>query len=649
MCGIAGFISLNANGAGPSPDTVALRMADAVPHRGPDGRAGWGDAEAGVGLGHRRLAIIDLTPTGVQPMHSADGRYVLVYNGEVYNFQELRSELATLGHVFRGTSDTEVMLAACVEWGPDKAVERFVGMFAFALYDRRERTLRLVRDRLGVKPLYWAVFDNILLFGSELRALMAHPSFRKDIDREAIAAMLRYCYVPAPATAFLGVYKLPAGSILTLRQGGTPLIRSYWRADGITWRRPVTPCGPEEVAERLDELLRDAVARRMIADVPLGAFLSGGTDSSAVVALMQAQSARPIRTFTIGFHDAAYDESQSARELALHLGTDHTEVVLEPHAAVNLVSQAADWFDEPFGDSSQLPTYLVSQMTRAHVTVALSGDGGDELFGGYPKYWWLDRVWRIAGRMPRPLRSALGGSIAALPEPFLKGLAGALDPARAERVGEKARRLASALAATGADEAALELATVGLRDPSLVLGASGSFRLQAAAKTEEAPDLIARMQASDAMTSLPDDMLTKVDRCSMAVSLEVRAPLLDHRLFEYVWSLPATVRRGDGTPKALFRAALARYLPATLVHRPKRGFSVPIGNWLRGPLRGLAEDLLASSELARTGLFDPSRTRAIWQRHISGIEDNATGLWNVLMAQSWANRWLSSSTHLPRA
>ena len=638
MCGIAGLMSLDGRGVGPDPAAAALTMADTLPHRGPDGRTCWGDAEAGIGLGHRRLAIIDLTPTGAQPMHSANGRYVIVYNGEVYNFQELRTELAARGHRFHGTSDTEVMLAACVEWGPEQAVERFVGMFAFALFDRQTRTLRLVRDRLGVKPLYWAVFGGTLLFGSELRALMAHPSFRKDVDREAIAAVLRYSYVPAPATVFREVHKLQPGSMLTVQPGGKPSIAAYWRIADVVARRAESH-SQNEAVERLDVLMRDAVRRRMIADVPLGAFLSGGTDSSTVLALMQMQSSRPVRSFTIGFEDAAYDESGFARAVARHLGTDHTEVALKPTAALDLVAQVADWFDEPFADSSQLPTYLVSRMTRQHVTVALSGDGGDELFGGYPKYWWLDRIWRGVGPLPRPLRAALGGLTAALPESLLRRAIATIDPARAERVGEKVRRLEAALAARTSDEAALALATVGFREDGLVNGASGTLRLQSIVNPAQS-DVVSRMQAHDTATYLPDDILTKVDRCSMAVSLEAREPLLDHRLVEFVWSLPPAIRRGDGTPKALLRAVLARYLPPALIDHPKRGFSVPLAEWLRGPLRGWAEDLLAPARLVGDGLFNVARTREIWKRHLSRAEDNATGLWNILMVQAWARRWL---------
>ena len=641
MCGIAGIFDLR-HGGDPDPAATALAMADTLAHRGPDGRDAWGDAEAGIGLGHRRLAIVDLSTGGAQPMHSADSRYVISYNGEVYNFQELRAELSARGHAFRSTSDTEVMLAACVEWGPEQAVERFIGMFAFALFDRQTQTLRLVRDRLGIKPFYWTVTDGVLVFGSELRALMAYPAFRKDVDHEAIAAVLRYSYVPAPATVFRGTFKLPPGSILTAQRGRDPVVTPYWKLANVIARRKDDHLDFPQAIEILDSLLRDSVRRRMIADVPLGAFLSGGTDSSAVVAAMQASSNRPARTFTVGFRDAAYDEATYARKVARHLGTEHTEITIEPNVALNLVAEVPNWFDEPFADSSQLPTYLVSQVTRQHVTVALSGDGGDELFGGYPKYAWLDRVWRYAECLPLPLRAGLGRLAGALPEALLQRFATALlDPGRAERIGEKARRLAMALASPTGDRATLAIAAVGISDRSLVPQAHGELALPLLSNIEQSlPDLVSRMQVQDMATYLPDDILTKVDRCSMAVSLEARVPLLDHHLVEFVWSLPASLRHDGRVPKRLLRGVLARYLPPSLIDRPKRGFSIPLADWLRGPLKDWASDLLTPAKLADEGFFDVAGVQNLWKRHLSGVESNATGLWNILMVRAWADRWL---------
>lgn len=641
MCGITGLFDLRNEPRARQHAAIAATMADTLAHRGPDGHDAWGDNEAGIGLGHRRLAIVDLSPGGAQPMHSADGRYVITYNGEVYNFHELRNELSARGHVFRSMSDTEVMLTACNEWGPEKAVERFIGMFAFALFDRQTRTLRLVRDRLGIKPVYWTVADDVLLFGSELRALMAYPAFRKDVDDEAIAAVLRYSYVPAPATVFRNTFKLPPGSILTARPGSRPVVAAYWKPANVVAGRKDAVDLPEAV-DKVDLLLRDAVRRRMIADVPLGAFLSGGTDSAAVVAAMQASSHDPVRTFTIGFQDAAYDETGHARDVARHLGTAHTEVILEADAALGLVADVANWFDEPFADSSQLPTYLVSRVTRQHVTVALSGDGGDELFGGYPKYAWLDGVWRYAGKLPPALRKAAGNFLGVLPERLLHQLAARLlEPGRAERIGEKTRRLAAALASPTGDQAALALAAVGFSDPALVPRSRGGLPLPLLSNIAQAlPDLVSRMQAQDMVTYLPDDILTKVDRCSMAVSLEARVPLLDHRLVELVWSLPATLRHDHNVPKRLLREVLARYFPRSLIDRPKRGFSIPLAGWLRGPLREWASDMLTPAKLAKDGFFDAEAIQALWRRHLSGVESNATGLWNVLMVRAWADRWL---------
>jgi asparagine synthase (glutamine-hydrolysing) len=640
MCGIAGTFQID---GAREPDAArrVCAMTDTLAHRGPDGSDVWSDVEAGIAFGHRRLAIVDLSPTGAQPMHSADGRYVVTYNGEVYNFQELREELAARGHAFRGTSDTEVMLAAFVQWGVEDAVRRFVGMFAFAVFDRRERALHLVRDRVGVKPLYWTDAGGIVLFGSELRALMAHPAFRREVDRDALAAVVAYSYVPAPATAFRDVFKLMPGTILTLQAGRAPRMTRYWRIEDAVAQRGRNPLDAEAAASQLDVLLRDAVRRRMVADVPVGAFLSGGVDSAVVVALMQAEAERPVRSFTIAFDDPAYDESTAARRVAQHLRTDHTEIRLAAADALALVPQVADWFDEPFADSSQLPTYLVSRATRAHVAVALSGDGGDELFAGYPKYFWLDRFWSAAGALPRPLRAGAGRAVAALPESVLRALARRLlDAGRAERIGEKTRRLALALRAQDFDSAAAALARVGIDEP-VVIGAAHGYRLSPLAGLPGDLDRVSRMQAADIAGYLPDDILTKVDRCSMAVSLEAREPLLDHRLIEFLWSLPAAVHRG-GEPKGLLRAVLHRYIPADWTRQPKRGFSVPLGAWLRGPLRDWAQTLLDPARIGQEGLLDPRTVTGLWTRHVEGSQDNATGLWNILMIRAWSQRWLAS-------
>lgn len=640
MCGIAGLLALRSEARQRNPAATARHMADTLAHRGPDGADAWGDAEAGIGLGHRRLAIIDLSPTGAQPMQSADGRYVISYNGEVYNFLELRRELRTRGHSFRGTSDTEVMLAGIGEWGVAAATERFVGMFAFAVFDRASRTLHLVRDRLGIKPLYWTVADGTLLFGSEMRALMAHPAFRKEIDREAAAAFLRYSYVPAPATIFRGVQKLPQGSILSVSPGSEPAIAPYWQLGRVVAQPGRTGMDAGEAVDALDALLHEAVRARMIADVPIGAFLSGGVDSSTVAALMQSCSDRPVRTFTVGFREAAYDESPYARAIAKHLGTEHTDVVLDENAALNLVGDIPAWFDEPFADSSQLPTFLVSRMTRQHVTVALSGDGGDELFGGYPKYEMLERTWSRYGGLPHAVRALIGRGLKSVPDPVLAATARILlDPGRAERIGEKSRRFAAAISAATADDAAAALNVVGTDRDGMIVGADGSLQPARLSGPNVLPDLVSRMQAQDMHSYLPDDILTKVDRCSMAVSLETRVPLLDHRVVEFIWSLPPELRRGSA-PKSLLKSVLARYVPSSLVDRPKRGFSVPLGKWLSSPLRGWAEELLSPGKIASEGLLDVGGVQNLWHRHLSKREQNATALWNILMLRAWSEHWL---------
>jgi asparagine synthase (glutamine-hydrolysing) len=627
--------------APPEEMTVRLRaMTDAIAHRGPDDSDVWVDAACGVGFGHRRLSIIDLSPLGRQPMASANGRYVITYNGEVYNFGELRAELEKLGHRFRGASDTEVMLAACVEWGPERAVTRFVGMFAIALWDRESRVLRLVRDRIGVKPLYWCRHGGVVLFGSELKALMAHPVWRGGIDIEATAAFMRYSYVPGPAAIFRDVHKLAPGTILTVAADKEPCISPYWRLrDAIA---PQTSTDDEtEAADRLEAILRESVRGRMISDVPLGAFLSGGIDSSTVVALMQAQSNLKVRTFSIGFSEPGYDEAQHAKAVAAHLGTDHTELYVTARQAIDVVPHLPEWFDEPFADSSQIPTYLVSAMTRRHVTVALSGDGGDELFAGYPRYRIVDEIWRRLGFLPHSLRRAGGAGLALLPEPLLDH-AFAILPARLRRhnAGRKIHRIAALLSQPAEDELFVELAAVWPHEAALVPGSTGAGRLRTDPDLARMlPDAISRMQYYDTLAYLPDDIMTKVDRCSMAVALEAREPLLDHRLVEFAWTLPPRFKYDGRQTKRLLRQVLHRYVPPDLVERPKMGFSVPLASWLRGELRDWAEGLLSKTRLAADGIFAADEVRRLWDQHQARQADRAQVLWNVLMFQAWKEHY----------
>jgi asparagine synthase (glutamine-hydrolysing) len=641
MCGIAGYLhAASSLGA----DEMALRvkrMTDAIAHRGPDDSGVWTDETAGIGLGHRRLSIIDISPLGHQPMHSADARYVITYNGEVYNFPELRAELIQHGHTFISTSDTEVMLAAMTRWGIEAAVKRFIGMFAFAIWDRRDHVLHLVRDRVGVKPLYWSLRGNLLLFGSELKALMAHPAWHGELNREAVAAFIRHSYIPGPHTIFSGVHKLTPGSILTFKPGAAPRITPYWSLSDSLEPKPARAIDPASAIEQLDALLRDTVKRRMISDVPLGAFLSGGIDSSTVVALMQAQSNRKVRTFSIGFHEQAYDEAKYAKAVAAHLGTDHTELYVSPREALDVVPRLADWFDEPFGDSSQIPTFLVSQMTRSHVTVALSGDGGDELFAGYPRYLLAESLWRRIGRLPIAIRAPLASLLESMPEKTLDSLSGLL-PARWRTLngGRKLHRLARLLRMPVDDGIHAELAAMWPFDDRLVPGTMGALAIAADSSLKtRLPDFLARMQFYDLHSYLPDDILVKVDRASMAVALEAREPLLDHRLIEFAWSLPRGLKMRDGQSKWILRQVLDKYVPRHLFDRPKMGFSVPLGGWLRGPLRDWARALLEPSRIAADSIFAPDQVATLWTEHQSGSANRETVLWNVLMFQAWQDRY----------
>jgi asparagine synthase (glutamine-hydrolysing) len=646
MCGIAGVWDRHQQSA---PDALAATvsaMTQTLVHRGPDAGDLWIDPEVGLALGHRRLSIVDLSPAGAQPMISSCGRFVISYNGEVYNADELRRELAAAGRRFRGHSDTEVVVEGAAVWGVQATVERLIGFFAMALWDRRERVLYLVRDRLGIKPLYWADFDGRVLFGSELKALRAEPSWSPELDRGALAAYLRFGYVPAPHAIYRGVKKLPPGTILTIRPDRPPATAAFWSLDEVARQGQSERFtgDEEEAAEALDLLLRDAVGRRMVADVPLGAFLSGGIDSSTVVALMQAQSARPVRTFSIGFHERGYDEGENAAAVARHLGTDHTALYASPQHALDVIPQLPEMYDEPFADSSQVPTYLVSKMTREHVTVALSGDGGDELFAGYTRYFRGETLWRTIEGTPQPLRALAASGMRAI-SPGAWSALGAIIPEqrRPAQFGDKMHKLAGVLAGEREASAFYRQIVSLWVDPSKVLtaGAEPPGPLDDAGVRELVPDFVERMQYLDTLTYLPDDILTKVDRASMAVSLEARVPLLDHRLVAFSWSLPPAMKAGNGIGKRLLRRVLHRYVPQELVDRPKMGFAMPVQSWLRHELRDWAESLLDERRLARDGIFEPSVVRGRWREHLSGKRNWQAALWAVLMFQAWQDRWLA--------
>jgi len=644
MCGIAGMVDWRAATPADALRSIAEAMIETVRHRGPDAGEVWVEAEGGVALGQRRLAIIDLSPGGAQPMHSADRRFVITFNGEIYNYRDIRGELQAAGHSMRSDSDTEVLLEACALWGVEAAIERAIGMFAFALWDRKTRSLILARDRLGIKPLYYAATPERVLFASQLKAFRPTPHWKPTIDADAVVGYLRHAYIAQPRTIYREAEKLAPGHILTLREGSTPSPKCFWDLRGIAiagQRRNDPAPDAQEATDRLDGLLRDSVKLRMIADVPLGAFLSGGIDSSTVVALMQAQSTRPVKTFSIGFHEGGYDEAHCAKQVAAHLGTDHTEFYVEPRHALEVIPHLADWFDEPFADPSQIPTYLVSELTRKHVTVALSGDGGDELFAGYNRYVWAERLARAVNLVPRPLRGASATALRALaPQTWNRLFAFVPASWRPALPGDKLHKITTLLDNPQPDAIYRRLVSQWERpDEIAAIGQEPRGPLWDPTIAQDFPDLVPRMQFLDMITYLPDDILTKVDRATMAVGLEGRVPLLDHRVVAYSWSLPLEFKLRGGRSKWLLRQVLDRYVPRPLIDRPKMGFGVPIDAWLRGPLREWAESLLTPARLASDGFVRVEPVRRAWQEHLDGSRNWQYPLWTVLMLQAWRARW----------
>ena len=636
MCGLTGFLTAG----GGAEAAVAARMNDALAHRGPDDADVWCDAEAGIALAHRRLSILDLSPEGHQPMRSAGGRYVLAFNGEIYNFRRLRAELEQRGHRFRGHSDTEVLLAGVEEWGVPGTVARAAGMFAFALWDRERRELTLGRDRLGEKPLYVARMGGTLLFASELKALRRHPAWRGEVDRDALALYLRFGYVPAPYSIHRGVEKLRPGTLRTIRVDGNTLSETtteYWSPVAARTAALADPLPDDDGAceDALDAVLREVVGEQMVADVPLGAFLSGGVDSSTVVGVMQALSARPVRSFTIGFREDGFDEAVHARAVAGHLGTEHTELYVTPAEAQAVIPRLATIYDEPFGDSSQIPTLLVAQLARRHVTVSLSGDGGDELFAGYGRYQDLERAWAKVARVPRALRPAVSRVTGPIPAALVhRAATGAGVIHLAPRLGHRVERLSRMMAAPSVERLYEQLMSQWLSPHALVVGARD---LPTVYSTPLAPGAsrVERAMLADLASYLPDDILVKVDRATMAVSLESRAPFLDHRVAELAWRIPMRQKLRGGRGKDVLRRVLDRYVPRAMIERPKQGFGVPVGAWVRGPLRDWAEALLAPERLAADGLLRPAPIRRRWAEHLAGHQDWGDLLWSVLMLQAW--------------
>lgn len=647
MCGIAGFLGADRT----SPEealAIARHMADAVAHRGPDDAGTWLDREAGIALGHRRLAVLDLSPAGGQPMESASGRYVIVFNGEIYNHRDLRRRLEA-GRPdrprWKGHSDTETLLAAIECWGLEEALRAAVGMFALAVWNRDDRILCLARDRVGEKPLYYGWQNGTFLFGSEIKALAVHPAFSGEIDRDALTLLLRHAYIPAPWSIYRGVQKLPAGTYVSVAARASREPAGQWLEPQPYWSlgeavasgraRPFEG-SLEDAVDALHDLLLRAVGRQMVADVPLGAFLSGGIDSSTVVALMQAQAERPVRTFTIGFEDPAYDEAAHAKAVARRLGTEHTELYVSAREAQDVLPRLSDLFDEPFADHSLIPTFLVARMARRQVTVALSGDGGDELFGGYEHYSSNPRMWRLLSSTPTSIRRA-----AALFAPGPDGL-----PARMLRrlpmgrgrrwtPGKVCKLMWLARSRTPEDLHYRRLSH--WPNPAAVVPGASEPRtvLNQPATWPDAAELADRLMAVDALSYLPDDILVKVDRAAMGVSLEGRAPFLDHHVVEFAWRLPPSFKIRNGLGKWILRQVLYRHVPKELVERPKAGFSLPLAAWLRGPLRDWAEALLDERRLRQDGFFDPLPIRRKWNEHLSGGESWEGQLWSVLMFQTW--------------
>jgi asparagine synthase (glutamine-hydrolysing) len=635
MCGITGFWGDSL------PLGIAKRMANRLFSRGPDDTGFWEDEAIGLALAHRRLSILELSPAGAQPMVSPCGRYVLVFNGEIYNHHELRLELDSDGGGFswRGHSDTETLLAGLRHWGIEKCLQNLVGMFAFALWDKEEKTLYLARDRMGEKPLYYGRSGDAFLFGSELKALTAHPAWAGEVNRDALAAFFRFSYVPAPWSIYKGIFKLPPAHFLVIKNGGRAFGEPtcYWNLHQIAANGAGTSLhSPEVLTNELEHLLRDAVKKQMAADVPLGAFLSGGIDSTTIAALMQSQSDRPVKTFTIGFHENGFDEAIHSKKVAAHLGTDHTELYVTPQEAMAVIPKLSTIYDEPFSDVSQIPTYLVSQLARRHVTVSLSGDGGDELFCGYNRYVSGYTAWSKLKGLPQPMRHILAGLLERAPGRALDRVQSVL-PKRFQvsSLADRLPKLADALAYQDGFPYYRALVSHAKNPESIVLGSHEAASLLEKHRQPNLSGLQEQMMFWDMLTYLPDDILTKVDRASMAVSLEARVPFLDHRVVEFAWRVPTAFKYRDGQGKWLLRQVLHRYVPKELMERPKMGFGVPIEHWLRGPLRDWAETLLAEARIRQEGYLDPAPILQMWREHLSGRRNWQYHLWDVLMFQAW--------------
>lgn len=635
MCGITGFWDTLHRTEREQMLATLTQMSNTLVHRGPDGDGAWCDANTGIGFAHRRLAIVDLSEHGAQPMHSASGRYVISYNGEIYNHLEIKDQLtaANAAPNWRGHSDTEIILAAFEAWGIEAALQKFVGMFAIALWDLQDKRLYLIRDRMGEKPLYYGWCQEHLVFGSELKSLKAHFAWRQSINRDAVNLLMQYNCIPAPYTIYENIYKLEPGHLLAINADKSLHKVAYWSLKDVVNRTQRTvELTPTEAVDALESKLKLAIKQQMLADVPVGAFLSGGIDSSTIVALMQTQSSTPVKTFTIGFEDEAYNEAEQAKAVAQHLKTQHTELYLSAEQTRAIIPELPNFYDEPFADSSQLPTYIVAKMTRQYVTVSLSGDGGDELFAGYNRYTWLTTIWRKISYLPKPLRKALARIILLWPprswDKLFTFLNSVLPNSMQQRnPGEKLYKLA-ALCDAKSPYAIYNMLLTHWE-------ANAKNLLPDLSADLNAQPLTAIMMYIDSLRYLPDDILVKVDRAAMAVSLETRTPFLDHRVVEFAWSLPLDYKVHAGKNKWILRELLKRHVPTELFERPKMGFGIPLDQWLRGPLKEWAQDLLTNSMLTKHNLLDTKLIQKRWQEHLSGNGNWQYHLWDVLVFQSW--------------
>lgn len=643
MCGITGLIDFSHHDNRSELRSTIVKMVSTLDHRGPDDQGIWIDESFPAAFGHRRLSVIDLSPEGHQPMVSSDGRYVLVYNGEIYNYKRLRKELISLGHSFRGHSDTEVMLAAFCQWGIEKSLKRFNGMFAFGLWDCLKKQLHLSRDRFGEKPIYYGWIGRKFVFASELKAVVAHHEFNESIDRKALFLFLRHNYIPAPYSIYEGIKKLPASAILTVSGRDNTQFSKYWDlkkiAEDNIYKKFTE--NEQELIGSFDALLKDAVGKRMVSDVPIGAFLSGGIDSSIIVSQMQVQSSHPVKTFTIGFNESFSNEAEDAKKIAVYLGTDHYEHYVSPSEMLNVIPSLPQLYDEPFADSSQIPTYLVSKMARQKVTVCLSGDGGDEFFCGYNHYLWSRKFWGRFGCINPALREWISMIITSIPPGTLNNLLGHFHRFIPEQLsqnplGDVLHKFAEILSCKTPMDLYTNMVTQWKNPETIVVGSEATGNCQNhTLKCPRLDDYTHMMMYMDMVSYLSDDILSKVDRASMGVSLEVRVPYLDHRITEFSWRVPLSMKIKESKGKWMLRQVLKKYLPANLIDQSKTGFSIPLDKWLRGPLREWSESLLSNKALKYGGFFYPEPIRKKWDEHISGVRNWQNYLWSILMFQAW--------------